>query len=82
MTALEYSTGSLVRGVWNDRLDRAHNVPNILVPCLCAVLVHPDGGTVTWLCEKLHTKSSDASAMENDALNKSIAESPKIEGIA
>lgn len=70
------------RGIRGGKLDRAHNVPSILVPCLCAVLVHPDGGTVTRLCEKLHTQSSDASAMINDALNKGIAESPEIEGIA
>jgi hypothetical protein len=70
MTPLEYSTGSLVRGVWDDRLDRAYNVPNILVPCLCAVLVHPDGGTVTWLCEKLHTQSSDASDADGERRTK------------
>lgn len=66
----------------NGRVDRTHNVPSIFVPCLCAELVHPEGGTVTRWCEKLQDRSSDAFGIKADALNKSVAEWPKIKRIA
>lgn len=31
-----------------------HKVPSILTPCRCAALIHPEGGTATLWCEKLH----------------------------